>query len=260
MTVKTFKILFLLFVFVSLLGAAPSKQAAEPAKTTVSESSLDLLRADLHRLALQLSEQPLPGSRPRVAVIDFSDIQTNVPAVSYVISETLINELFKTGKYEIVERKLLSGILEQQKLNMSGLVDEATARKVGKLLGVDYIVSGTLIDLGDVLNVNARMISIETGAIMATASTDLSKAGFSAVKRSGSGAAQPGAAASLLDDLPAAGELTPWMDAESLGREMDRRWKEGYHPASVEGRVNIGRSEFRAAVQPFPKKVFWFYW
>ncbi len=255
MTIKTLKIVLLLaFSTIFSSCATPPKQTTEPLKITVNESSPERMRSDLRTLAKELSRHTLPEARPRIAVIGFSDIQNNVPVVSNLISETLISELFKTGKYDIIERKLLSGVLEQQKLNLSGLVDEATARKVGKLLGVDYIVSGTLIELGGVLNVNARMVSIETGAIAATASVDLNKAELRDVS------AGREATNSLEDMPPAEGVFTQWMDAEAFGKEMDRRWKEGFHPAIVEGRDKNGRSEFRGAVRAFPKKVFWFYW
>lgn len=136
------------------------------------------LRAGISRIARQLSEQDQGGPKRRIAVIDFSDINGQIPPSGAVIAELLIGELFKTGTYEIVERKLLSSLLEQHKLNMTGLVNESTARKVGRLLGVDYIVTGTVIDLGTALNVNARTIAIETGSIAATASADLDRDAF----------------------------------------------------------------------------------
>ncbi len=178
-----------------------------------------------------------------------------------MISETLVSELFKTGKFVIVERKLLSSVLEQHKLNMSGLVDESTARKVGKLLGVDYIIAGTLINIGDVLNVNARMISIESGSIEATGTVDLSKSELSAMRlTAGETTAAGQASTTMLDLPPAEGVFTLWKNADEFGKEIDVCWKDGYYPAIVEGRNHEGRSEFRAVVRPFPKKAWWFYW
>jgi len=246
----------------ALVSCAPTvKQSTDAAKTGNHESASNRMRNDLRKIAEQISEQPLRETRPRIAVIDFADIQNNVPLISHLISETLISELFKTGKFIIVERKLLSGVLEQQKLNMSGLVDEGTARKVGKLLGVDYIVTGTLINIGDVLNINARMISIESGSIEATGTTDLSKSDLSALKLNTGEITQAHQSTSTLAGLPPAeGAFTQWRGGNEFGREIDKYWKDGYYPAIVEGRNHEGRSEFRAVVQPFPKRVWWFYW
>lgn len=253
-------ILIICFIIVLVSCAPTMKQSPAIVENSQAQSASIRLRKDLHKIVEQISEQPLRETRPRIAVIDFADTQNNVPAISHVISETLISELFKTGKYVIVERKLLTGVLEQQKLNMSGLVDEGTARKVGKLLGVDYIVTGTLINIGDALNVNARMISIESGVIEATGATDLSKKDLSSLKLTTLGT-PPGESTTLLADLPPVeGVFSQWKGADEFGREIDNYWKDGYYPSIVEGRNFNGQSQFRAVVQPFPKTAWWFYW
>jgi hypothetical protein len=58
---------------------------------------------------------------------------------------------------------------------VSGFVDESSARQLGKILGVDAIVSGTVANFRDSLGVNARVMSTETGEILATASTYILK-------------------------------------------------------------------------------------
>jgi len=63
------------------------------------------------------------------------------------------------------------------------------------------------------------------------------------------------------DALPPAGDaFTQWREAEIFGKEMDIFWKNGFYPAVVEGRSYQGKNQFRARVQPFPKKAWWFYW
>ena len=59
---------------------------------------------------------------------------------------------------------------------------------------------------------------------------------------------------------PAGGAFTPWKEAGPFGTEMDIHWKNGLYPAVVEGRNHEGRSQFRARLEPFPKRVWWFYW
>lgn len=62
------------------------------------------------------------------------------------------------------------------------------------------------------------------------------------------------------DLLPAEGVFTSWRRAEKFGRDMDKYWKASYYPAIVEGRNYEGRSEFRAVLKSFPKRVWWFSW
>lgn len=54
-------------------------------------------------------------------------------------------------------------------------MDPSSAKKLGRLLGVDAIVSGSISDLGKALKINARLISTETGEIFAVASSEVVK-------------------------------------------------------------------------------------
>lgn len=54
----------------------------------------------------------------------------------------LTAKLFDAGRFQIVEREKLAGVLEEQALSLSGVVDKQSAAEVGKILGVDAIVYG----------------------------------------------------------------------------------------------------------------------
>ena len=66
-------------------------------------------------------------------------------------------------------------MITEQKLSLTGMVDQTSAQKLGKLLGVDAIASGTVTDLGKSLRVNARLIDTSTAVIFAVASTEITK-------------------------------------------------------------------------------------
>lgn len=87
----------------------------------------------------------------------------------------MITRLFITKKVEVVERQLLVKVLEEHKLNMTGVVDPTSAKELGKILGVDAIASGTITDLGTSVKLNARLITTETGKIFAVASVEILK-------------------------------------------------------------------------------------
>ena len=100
---------------------------------------------------------PVPKSeRPRVVVLDFpvaSGAYEGWHGWGYGGGETHISsalqELMTTalltkgeGKIRLIERKQLESIIGEQKLGASGLVDEATAVKMGKIIGCRYMVVG----------------------------------------------------------------------------------------------------------------------
>ncbi len=63
--------------------------------------------------------------------------------LTMIMADNIALELMKLG-FEVIERGSLDKVLSEQKLQMSGLTDPATAANVGKLLGVDAIVLGNV--------------------------------------------------------------------------------------------------------------------
>ncbi len=65
------------------------------------------------------------------------------------IADMMITDLSRVRKLKVVERLRLQKLLEEMGLGMTGLVDEASAPRVGKLLGAGQFVSGSFLDLSD---------------------------------------------------------------------------------------------------------------
>lgn len=74
-------------------------------------------------------------------------------------------ELLKTGYYEVVERSRLEKIVNELGIQMSGLVDEKTASKAGKLLGVNGLVFGSSAGQPGQFTSIVKLVDVETGAI-----------------------------------------------------------------------------------------------
>jgi len=58
------------------------------------------------------------------------------------LSAQLVTELIDSGQVIVVERGILSQIIQEQELANAKLVTKETAAQVGKLLGVDYLIVG----------------------------------------------------------------------------------------------------------------------
>lgn len=85
------------------------------------------------------------GLKKTVAVVDFEDRSGAIfPHLGKGVADMLATALVKSGKFVVVERNELSKILEEQKLGLSGLVTPQSAPKVGMLLGVQAIVTGSV--------------------------------------------------------------------------------------------------------------------
>ena len=126
-------------------------------------------------LSQKISNGLTENQKRTIAVVEFADLRGNVTDFGRFIAEELITKLYETGKFKVIERQLLNRVVAEQKLSLTGVVDPTSAQKLGKLLGVDAIASGTVTDLGTSLRVNARLINTTTAEIFAVASIEITK-------------------------------------------------------------------------------------
>jgi TolB-like protein len=126
-------------------------------------------------LSQQIAGKMPAKQKTTVAVVEFTDLQGNVTDFGRFLAEELVTRLGNLEKFKVIERQLLTKIIAEQKLSLTGVVDPASAKQLGKILGVDAIVSGTVTNLAQSVRVNARLISTETGEVFATAAADIFK-------------------------------------------------------------------------------------
>ncbi len=91
--------------------------------------------------------KPYQGIKKRIAVTSFVNKVSGVPGNQNIgegMSEMLITELIKTGRFVVIERQALQDILAEQELGMTGIVNRETAAKVGQILGAQIIVRGVV--------------------------------------------------------------------------------------------------------------------
>jgi TolB-like protein len=116
--------------------------------------------------------------KTKIAVLDFQlqgeGFETK--DMSKIVAEWLITALVKEGRFEVIERRLLRKVLEEQKLVMSGVVNEESATQLGKLLGVKVIISGSVMRFQNIMEVNARIIDVESASIITAESVKSSTA------------------------------------------------------------------------------------
>ncbi len=83
-------------------------------------------------------------------------------ALTKSLQEKLVTSLTNRGM-QIVERDQLERVLKEQKLGYSGLVNSATAKKIGELFGAEGMILGTVSDFGNNIVINGRLVDVETG-------------------------------------------------------------------------------------------------
>jgi curli biogenesis system outer membrane secretion channel CsgG len=142
--------------------------------------------------------------KKRIAVLDF-DFSAIEPwwgsynwDVGKGVADIVINLLVEDGTYRVIERRALENVLAEQDFSQSDRADPSTAARLGKLLGVDAIVVGSITQFGTEqkktglggigggfggiiggkfrkeegkanVGISARIVDIETGEILAVA-------------------------------------------------------------------------------------------
>ncbi len=114
--------------------------------------------------------------KKQIAVLPFPYHDGAEGSDSTIIAEKLITRIVSRKKFDVVERALLEKVLAELKLQHSGAIDQETAKKLGSVLGVEALLTGTLIDLGNGhIEINARLINAETGLVLAAADEEIQR-------------------------------------------------------------------------------------
>jgi TolB-like protein len=110
--------------------------------------------------------------KTKIAVLDFQ-LQGkgfDTADMGKIVAEWLITALVKEGRFEVIERRLLEKIINEQRLVMEGVVDTDNAVQLGKLLGVKVIISGSVMKFQNIIEANARIIDVKDASIIAAES------------------------------------------------------------------------------------------
>lgn len=170
-------------ILILFLGGCATKSLPVSAEAQKSLYILDCgryaeVKDELHQKAEEATNLLLNSgtidSKARVAVIDFVELSGNTSDFDRYIVEEFINNL-ASRRVNLVDRRLLGKVLDELKLNNTDLFNPRFSMKFGELTGARFILTGTTIDVGSSVRINARLIETETGRIMATAVSEVQK-------------------------------------------------------------------------------------
>jgi curli biogenesis system outer membrane secretion channel CsgG len=126
------------------------------------------------------------SDKPRIAVLEFknkADNQWWYHGGAEAAQDVFVTELVKSGKFRVVDREQLEAMMQEKHLTQSGDIDKGTAMKLGKILGLNYLLTGAVTEYGTtdvsgggggvsagkrkfVAALNARLINASTGEVL----------------------------------------------------------------------------------------------
>ncbi len=120
-----------------------------------------------HSSARSISK-PFSSDDPVViAVTPFANLsgQKDYDWLSTGIAEVFTTKLGSLSCFDLVERIKLSEALKEIELGQTGLIDENTAPKMGKMIGAEGLVTGSFQIIGQTIRIDARLLDVETGRV-----------------------------------------------------------------------------------------------
>ncbi|MCZ8237468.1 MAG: curli assembly protein CsgG [Leptospiraceae bacterium] len=118
------------------------------------------------------SNSKVPGIN-KIAVLNF---EMNGASWGPEFSDAFIHHILKNSSIEVIEREQIFKILDEQRLSKTGIIDESTSAKIGRILGVDAIVvgRGTALSFTDSVGIkrgslvdtfSLKLITVQSGSI-----------------------------------------------------------------------------------------------
>jgi TolB-like protein len=110
--------------------------------------------------------QYLTGRLPARSKVVVLNVRSDSGRLSEYVIEELTATLVNTGRLTVVDRQNLDLIRDEMDFQMSGEVSDESALSIGRKLGAQTIISGSVDTLGDILRLRIRAISVETAQIL----------------------------------------------------------------------------------------------
>lgn len=96
----------------------------------------------------QAMSQDLSALKKRIAIINFEDRSGYGHNIGRGVADMLVTSMVESDKFIVIERAELDEILKEQGLGQTGLVTPQSAAKVGQLLGLQRIITGSITEFG----------------------------------------------------------------------------------------------------------------
>ncbi len=132
----------------------------------------DQIRNEARYLAGKIAER----GKTAAAVIDFTDLDGAVTHLGRFMAEELSVALATDARsFRVIDRTHIRSLLKEHKLSSSGLIDPDTARELGRIAGVDTLITGTITPLGDSVRLSIKVLDSESAQVIASSGFNVAR-------------------------------------------------------------------------------------
>lgn len=116
-------------------------------------------------LAFTASAQTISAEKnTRVAILEFQGVGTSAAELS-AATDQLRNDMVKQRGFTVLDRGQIEAMLDELAFQQKGLTDQSQAVKMGRMLNVQFIITGRLTKLGSSYQLLVQMIEVQTAKI-----------------------------------------------------------------------------------------------
>ncbi len=148
-------------------GVPPAKKT-EPQKDAGTEVVAVTVADQKRETEMIVGKQTikLVGERMGVAILPFENKGASRD-LGEIILDKMITVLWNQERFKVMERAALNQVLAEQSLGQTGVLDATTAAEIGKGIGVDAIIIGSVAaSASGALSIDTRVIDTESAAII----------------------------------------------------------------------------------------------
>jgi len=156
--ILTMKLMLITGIFLSILGCAT--QAVISHEKTLDQALME---------AAYIIDERIPKGK-KIAMINFNSPSEQFS--EYVLDELSAN-LVDSRKLTIIDRQDIDLRRKELDFQFSGEVDDNSMQSLGKTLGAEVIVTGSLREIGKMYRLMIRVLNVENGAVEAQYRADI---------------------------------------------------------------------------------------
>jgi len=151
MKILTLSLILLTLISCSNIGILPKIES-------------DVFDDEVRSISESLLNQIPPDSR--VLILDFKDLNEIITHFGRYLAERISVNLSNDKSIQTVDRNNIEVIISEQKLQLSGIVDENSAVNIGKITGATHIVFGTIAEFQNYVGLDLKIVNVENGTVI----------------------------------------------------------------------------------------------
>ncbi|MGH7491249.1 MAG: CsgG/HfaB family protein [bacterium] len=152
--------------YLSRMHRGQPVRATEPAAVPARESRIKPTNTPSPAHRPEAPIVTLVGDRLSIAILPFETKGVGREIGPIDVLDKLTTVFVNLNRFKVIERAQLEKILAEQKLGLSGVIDVGTAAEIGKGIGVDAVVCGSISHAGNTASIDARLVDTESAAII----------------------------------------------------------------------------------------------